>query len=747
MNEVLKLSGKKFSQESRRVGGRLSISVKDTININKLKELKNELLEIQDFWKKNKVIKSVLISVYYKTLVPKSKRIRGMLTRGNPNDYIVGVKYNDSIDKNIITYNVSREDLEETLINLDNSIKIFQEYFSKKTINKKEFDDSKKFKSIDYKKYHMSMTNFKSYLRDSCYIDKLGIERASNPNKNENLVVTFYDVHEHIENILLKFGIDIAKENILNNTSVLLNDNEVNKVYSEIPYLVSMSVEDFSKLSNYDVLDLDIEDKVNYEIPLPSNEPTIGVIDTLFDKNVYFSDWVEYHDEISNDIEKEQCDYDHGTAVTSLIVDAPNLNPSLEDGCGRFKVRHFGVSLRRGFNSFTIIKKIEEVVKQNLDIKVWNLSLGSEKEINKSYISLEASILDQIQNEYDVIFVIAGTNLGRDIQNKNKKIGAPADSINSLVVNSVNFDNDRAADYSRRGPVLSFFQKPDVSYYGGDENHKIRVCMPSKGLANVQGTSFAAPLVARKLSYLIDVLGFNREEAKALIIDSATSWKNDPLLNKVGYGVVPKRIEDIINVEDDELRFVVSGISRKYNTYNYSFPIPLEQKGYPYKARVTMCYFPKCSRNQGVDYSNTELNVRFGRTTQKGIKDISGDNQYEENISVNLPEKKVRNVFQKWNNTKQKKQKISSRSRDTKIMNEENTNWGLEIKTAERLHYGDGKNLAFGIVITLKNIHGENRNEEFIRNLELIGWTVNRVNIKNKVKLYNSINTDIKFDN
>jgi hypothetical protein len=33
--------------------------------------------------------------------------------------------------------------------------------------------------------------------------------------------------------------------------------------------------------------------------------------------------------------------------------------------------------------------------------------------------------------------------------------------------------------------------------------------------------SFAAPWIARKLSYLIDILGLNRELAKALIIDAA----------------------------------------------------------------------------------------------------------------------------------------------------------------------------------------------------------------------------------
>lgn len=59
------------------------------------------------------------------------------------------------------------------------------------------------------------------------------------------------------------------------------------------------------------------------------------------------------------------------------------------------------------------------------------------------------------------------------------KVGSPADSLNAMVVNSVTMENE-SASYSRRGPVLSFFHKPDVSYYGGDGNRqdtKIALCI------------------------------------------------------------------------------------------------------------------------------------------------------------------------------------------------------------------------------------------------------------------------------
>ena len=49
-------------------------------------------------------------------------------------------------------------------------------------------------------------------------------------------------------------------------------------------------------------------------------------------------------------------------------------------------------------------------------------------EIDANFISPEAAELDKIQYEYDVIFVVAGTNKKKN-SNVNK-IGAPADSLN-----------------------------------------------------------------------------------------------------------------------------------------------------------------------------------------------------------------------------------------------------------------------------------------------------------------------------
>lgn len=558
-------------------------------------------------------------------------------------------------------------------------------------------------------------------------------------------IITLYNTHTDTKMLFKNIGIDILKSRILDNQTVFLDENQLQILFEKAPYLVSMATEDLSELSPEDFIQ-EYQQGALY-MPSPTIEPTIGVIDTLFDKRVYFGEWVEYHDMIDDNLPKNPDDYRHGTAVDSIIVDGARLNPWLDDGCGRFRVRHFGVAIGSKFSSFTITKQIKEIIANNKDIKVWNISLGSNQEVNDNFISAEAAILDKIQYENDVIFVVAGTNKpNADIE----KIGSPADSINSMVVNAVT-QNGLSTKYARRGLALSFFAKPDVSYYGGSEEKYIKVCEPL-GEANVAGTSFAAPWIARKLSYLIDILGLNREVAKAMIIDAARDWNEKPTPEEValyGHGIVPIKIDDIVHTKEDEIKFLVYDVSEKWNTYNYYFPVPIKDDKYPYIARATMCYFPMCDRTQGVDYTNTELNLHFGRINNKGkIEDIKGDKQNQDVILDNeryfLLEGEARERFRKWDNVKYIAERPKNKMMPKKSY--DNKNWGMEIKTNNRLDPKDGMGIRFGVVVTLKEINGVNRIDEFIKNCTLNGWLVNRIDVQTRVDINKKVNEDIEFE-
>lgn len=744
MNDVLELKGKRFVQASKAGnGGGPSINSKKTVTSEQLFQLREQVSRIRKFWQQEKrTFDGILISVYYNKIVAKSNRIAGLFRGKDSNYAVVGAKFNGEKTKHIITYFLDMEDLDKSMELLLRANDVIRSRFPN-GIDKTAFDNREIMDRIPFERFLITKSVFRQVIADVSYIDSFEVEMAMRQLRQS--IITLYNTRTDTKMLFKDLGIDLLNSRILDNQTVFLDEDQLQILFEKAPYLVAMATEDLLELSPADFIE-EYQQGTLY-MPSPTIEPVIGVIDTLFDKRVYFGEWVEYHDMVDDNLPKTSDDYRHGTAVDSIIVDGARLNPWLDDGCGRFRVRHFGVAVGSRFSSFTITKQIKEIVAGNRDIKVWNISLGSNQEINDNFISAEAAVLDTIQYENDVIFVVAGTNKpSADVI----KIGSPADSINSMVVNAVT-KSGLSTKYARRGLALSFFAKPDVSYYGGSEEQYIRVCEPL-GEANVAGTSFAAPWIARKLSYLIDILGLSREVAKAMVIDAARGWNERPTPEEValyGHGIVPVKIDDIVHTREDEIKFLVYDISEKWNSYNYYFPVPMKDDKYPYIARATMCYFPMCDRTQGVDYTNTELNLHFGRINNKGkIEDIKGDKQNQDDALGGeryfLLEGEARERFRKWDNVKYIAERPKDRMRPKRSY--DNKNWGMEVKTNNRLDPRDGMGIRFGVVVTLKEINGVNRIDEFIRSCTLNGWLVNKIDVQTRIDINRKVNEEIEFE-
>lgn len=744
MNNILKLKGKFINKKYDKPSGSRNISSNSTISYYILETKVEQLKLLQEFWATQNYFDGALISVHYNRMIAKTNRIAGILyEKGKtPNESIVGARFSKN-QKHIITHYVKKETITNSINELNTAIDILKREYSGvlsteqiEKINKNNFPS----------KYNMSCTRFKNLIVDSYYVEYFGVDNNEVPY-DERCIVSLFDTNTETIELLKNLNINILENRIIENNTVLLNKDEIELIKSKAPYLISMSMRDFSDITVDEIK----KNKQSFgrSIPSPTIEPTIGVIDTLFDKSVYFSEWVDFRNMLSSDLPdvENEMNYKHGTRVSSIIVDGPQLNPKLNDNCGRFKVRHFGVSLHNGFSAFNIIKQIKNIVLENKDIKVWNLSLGSDIEIEENFISPIAYLLDKIQVENDVIFVVAGTNDRRGTKNE-LKIGSPADSVNALVVNSVN-TLDNPTTYSRKGPVLSFYIKPDVSYYGGDTT-SFEECINTIGVGNtedlVSGTSYAAPWIARKLAYLIHILGFSKEEAKALIIDSAEKWGNkysEEQIELLGHGVVPIDINDIIKSKNDEIRFVISGYAEMYETYNLTLPVPIHNDKYPFIAKATICYFSTCNRAQGVDYTNEELDLKIGRIdNNEKIKSINKDGQGD--IGTYIDEKKSRNEFRKWDNSKSIKERYSPKNGERDSY--KNKLWGIRIIKTTRFYNNLTRDkIKFGLVVTLKEINGENRIDEFIQRCFFNQWFVEKVEVENQIELYNKAEEEIIF--
>jgi hypothetical protein len=748
MNNILQLKGQFQKRKNQSGFGPLNLPKNTKVTLEHVIRLKNDLLSIERKWTEDRTIKGALISAHYTCIVAKSNRLQSLLCEigsNHPNNSIRGAKFVDGynsngikVKKHVFTYFISYEALRKTIEYVDKCEKIINEFYPGEVTD----GDTKLINQGEYNDRYLSKSRFLRIIVDLYYIERFHVDIVDEKMKHDS-IVTIYKTGIDTTELLSKIGIDMINAKMIDETTFRLMPDEIDLLINNAPYLIAMQVLDFSRI---EVCEVDIvdEDKI-ISIPDPVDEPVIGVIDTHFDNNVYFNKWVSYENKMDENISIESKDRFHGTTVSSIIVDGPAFNPNLEDNCGRFRVKLFGVAKANGFSSFTVLKLIRNIVEENRDIKVWNLSLGSMLEIEPNFISPEAAELDRIQCKYDVVFIIAGTNKSLNVTEK-KRIGAPADSINSIVVNSVD-SSGMPASYTRVGPVLSFFYKPDICYYGGDDFEKIVVCAPL-GKAEVSGTSYAAPWITRKVAYLIHKIGFSREVTKALIIDSAADWdRQDNITYAKGYGIVPKNINDIIKSKNDEIRFIMNGTIDEYETYTYNIPVPQNKNAHPFFAKATLAYFPGSDRNQGVDYTSTEMDLHFGRIYEKKgkatIKSIDYNKQAEEGLQK-IYEQDARRLYRKWDNVKHISEMLKDKARPRKAY--PSGAWGLSIKTKERLVPTAGKGLRFGVVVTLKEMNGVNRIDEFIKLCLVRGWIINSIDIQNRLDIYSTAEEEVSLE-
>lgn len=750
MNPLLQIKLRFTGEKNNQKPGARNLRAKAETSTQKIDELIDSLRAVLRFYKDNpRITNDVMIDVWYNDIIAKSNRVRELLkpSRHSTNDTVVGARFSDAPEgeeNHIITHYVDEKTINKTI----EELQVAKEFLLKRLGGKATpMNFTEPNSNINYEGFSIGKGKLRDIIIDCSVVEKFDVPRVTSIPDRDKFLITFYKSELSLSLLLEKLRVDDTQlpYTAYGDDTISVTRDLFEIINDKVPYMISMISTDISSIR---LEDISPKSRDEHDIPDPQNEPVIGVIDTFFDESVYFSKWVDNKDYIS-DLEKYQNDLnlrDHGTEVTSIIVDGPRMNPWLDDGCGRFRVRHFGVCSSR-ISTIRLVKKIKDIVNENPDIHVWNLSLGTDDEVSKNFVSFDAAALDEIQAKKNVIFVVAGTNDNRKIQEGILKVGAPADSLNSLVVNSVRRDG-QPAGYSRKGNILSFYNKPDVSYYGGDYNDRI-TAYTSYGTDEVYGTSFAAPWISRKMCYLIDVMGMPKEVAKALIIDSAAAWdyktmsKNSKSI--MGYGVVPVDIRKIVETESDEIRFVVYGTSDSYRTANYAIPVPKDDDNkYPYIARATLCYFPKCSRAQGVDYTDRELSLKFGRIIDdKGkINDINDNVQ--DDADSRMDERQSRKEFRKWDNTKFISRIVKNSNKPVKSYDDRL--WGISVTSKERLSTQMRSPLNFGVVVTLKEINGINRIEDFIKSCILRGWIVNRIDVQNQLDIYASGQEEIHFE-
>ena len=345
---------------------------------------------------------------------------------------------------------------------------------------------------------------------------------------------------------------------------------------------------------------------------------------------------------------------DHGTFVAGLICWGAKLNPTLQginhDPCGVFDVQILPNSdpqegATESITESEFLVSLESSLQQLASkYKVWNLSLGTDSVCTLDEFSPLAEEFDNLQEKYQVSFVISAGNYTSppllDYPRKGEQITAgritsPADSVLGVAVGAISHvdykkvgprQNDPSA-FSRHGSGPNYVIKPDLVHYGGacttDASHTSGV-RSINGTAAVEnsGTSFATPFVSRTLAQIYHQIipAPSPVLARALLTHHARDPRTNGRVpdgeeNFFGFGrpaPVPYCLEctpySSTLVFDDVLR---PGYFLEWNDFPY--PASLNRGGrYFGEIWMTVAFAPTRGARWGTEYCETHINAHFG---------------------------------------------------------------------------------------------------------------------------------------
>ena len=140
------------------------------------------------------------------------------------------------------------------------------------------------------------------------------------------------------------------------------------------------------------------------------------------------------------------------------------------------------------------------------------------------------------------------------------------------------------------------------------------------------------------------------------------------------------------------------------------------------------------------------MDLHFGRIKPdgKGIATINDNKQNDDDEICYLREGSARRHFRKWDNVKHICEFFKPRGTAKTVYG--SGLWGLSIKNVDRLGGNDGKGVRFGLVITLKEIKGVNRYQDFKQQCSLKAWLVNEIDVESRIDLYNKAEQEILFE-
>jgi hypothetical protein len=458
--------------------------------------------------------------------------------------------------------------------------------------------------------------------------------------------------------------------------------------------------------------DLDEAGTLEIEVIAPdSNSPEIGVIDSgIMEGHKYISPAIiEGNSKSYIEGDVSTADYvkngGHGTRVAGAILYPYGIS-SVEQP---YQLPCFVRNLRVLDKNNTLTHKLpaelmKEIVEDNEDCKIFNLSINSNVASRLKHMSSWAATIDSLINSNKVIFLISTGNISKDdirhylaselnypdyLEEPFCRIANPAQSSFAITVGSVNHasfededclslgNEDEVSPFSRIGTGIWGMIKPDVVEYGGgltvsktgkivSEKEAISPELIRSTLNggsavgnDIVGTSFATPKVSHIVAQLLKL--YPDEDVnllRALVVQGARLPNNffeNPTSKSIrhfGYGI--PSLERVTKNTNQRVTFYNVGEIRAEEGHIYSLNIPEFLRSpveeYDILIEVTLSYTTRVRRTRQktksylsswLDWTSSKVGESFEDFRDYVLKEIEEDET--------IYDSDVRNGMSGWN--------------------------------------------------------------------------------------------------
>lgn len=480
-----------------------------------------------------------------------------------------------------------------------------------------------------------------------------------NPQNNAYRV-RLHDYHDLHRNLLAQ----TLFKNKCNDCGIRI-DRETRYSHDMRIYRVSLdSIEDMNTLCGFDgVLSIeeakpirsgwdsfDGNDVPSVKQPKEGVEyPVVGVLDSGIRNNAYLSPWILTDNEVYYGDELQ--DKSHGSMVASVLEYSDEINGtsySATDGVMMFEAVVIPDLNKEKIYPEDLIDNIRDAIERHKDIKIWNLSVGTDEESELDSFSEYGMALDNIADENDVLIIKSAGNSNAFLHGKEpERIAKMADSVRSLVVGSIagergafdDADVDMPSPFSRKGPGPIYLIKPDLVAYGGNAGVGMDGNLTTTGVkvfdesgkpSEAPGTSFSTPWVTRIAAELYHLLDgeFDPLLIKALMIHNASypageRMKMDDKKKFMGFGM-PSGTRDILYNSENEITLILRDKLPKGHFIDVlDFPFSKSMVGpdglFHGQIILTMVSSPILRPSDGPEYCQSDIKVAFG--TMERIKE------------------------------------------------------------------------------------------------------------------------------